>query len=302
MVTGESILVAGSTGNQGGAVARRLLDAGWRVRALTRSPDGEPAKALAAAGADAVQGDLDDRDSIERAVNGAYGVFSVQDYWEHGADREVSQGKTLADVAKEAGVTHFVYSSVGGADRGSGLSHFESKWEIENHVRAIGIPATIVRPVFLMENFDAPQYRPSILGGTLALGLLPDVKLQLVASEDVGAFVQLAFADPGALLGEAVELAGDELTGPELAGVLSGVIERPVRFVAAPLERIRAMKPEVAEMFDWENREGYKADLEALRRLLPDLLTFDAWLRRTGWTRRAAEGAPPIGEGRPSGP
>jgi uncharacterized protein YbjT (DUF2867 family) len=282
-MAGESILVTGATGNQGGAVARRLLDSGWGVRALTRSPDGPAAQALAAQGAEIVSGDLDDEGSVGRAVAGCHGVFSVQNYWEHGHDAEVRQGKALADAARDAGTRHFVYSSVGCAERGTGLGHFESKWKIEGHIRDLGLAATIVRPVFLMENLNAPRYRASILEGTLALGLRPDVRLQLVACEDVGAFAERAFREPDSFVGEAVELAGDELTGPELAAALTRVLERPVRFVPAPLERVRAMNPEVAEMFEWLNEGGYRADLEELRRRFPDLLDFETWLRRTGW-------------------
>lgn len=297
----EPILVAGATGNQGGAVARRLLRAGWHVRALTRSPDGPRAQALAAQGAEVVKGDLDDETSLRRAVDGAYGVFSVQNFWEHGHDAEVRQGAALAEAAKEAGVQQFVYSSVGGAERRRGLSHFESKWEIENRIRALGLPATIVRPVFLMENLNAPRYRSGILGGTLALALRPDVALQLVACEDIGAFAERAFAEPETFVGEAVELAGDELTGPELAAALTRVLARPVRFVTLPLERLRAMNPEVAEMFEWLGSDGYKADLDALRRMLPDLLGFEAWLRLTGWAQLEVEASERTAQRPPTG-
>jgi uncharacterized protein YbjT (DUF2867 family) len=298
-MAGEPILVTGATGNQGGAVARRLLRAGWKVRALTRSPDGDAAGRLAAEGAEIVQGDLDDAGSLSRAIDGAYGVFSVQNYWEHGHDAEVRQGKALADAAAAAGTRHVVYSSVGCAERATGLGHFESKWEIEGHIRALGLPATVVRPVFLMENFEAPRYRTAILGGTLALGLQPDVRLQLVACEDVGAFVERAFGEPDAFVGEALELAGDELTGPELAAAFTRVIGRPIRFVTAPPERLRAMNPEVAEMFEWLNAGGYQADLASLRGLLPDLLGFEAWLRQTGWEALAAEAPERPSAGRP---
>lgn len=288
----DTILVTGATGRQGGAVARRLLAAGWAVRALTRSAEGENARALAAHGADVVVGNLDDRRSVERAVEGAYGVFGVQNFWEHGAEREIRQGKTLADAARAAGVSHFVYSSVGGAERGTGVGHIESKWEVENHIRTLGLPATIVRPVFFMENLEAPHYRSAIREGRLALGLRPAVGLQLVATDDVGAFVDLAFSQPDTFTGKAVELAGDELTGDGLADALTRVTGRQVRFVPLPLERVRAMRPEVAEMFDWLNRDGYHADLAACRKLLPDLLSFETWLAQRGWAELDADDAP----------
>ncbi len=290
-MSGETILVTGATGNQGGAAARSLLRSGGSVRALTRSPEGAPARELAGLGVEVVTGDLDDDESVARAVEGASGVFGVQNFWEHGAEGEVRQGSALIDAAKRAGVRRFVYSSVGGADREHGLSHFASKWAIENHLRDSGIPATIVRPVFLMENLNAPHYRGAILGGTLALALQPEVKLQLIACSDIGDFAAAAFTDPELFAGEAVEFAGDELTGPELAEQLGHAIRRPVRFVTAPIERIRAMKAEVAEMFEWLNEDGYRADLASLRELMPGLRTFADWLRETDWAHAAAESA-----------
>jgi len=204
-----TILVTGATGKQGGAVARHLLSGGWQVRALTRDPLKPDAEALAKLGAEVVTGDLDQRNSIDQALAGAYGVFSVQN-WEAGAAREIQQGKTLADAARAAGVKHFVYSSVGGAERNTGIPHFDSKWEIEQHVRALGLPTTILRPVFFMDNFNSPNFRPAILQGTLTLALRPARTLQIIAVDDIGGFAAQAFEKPGEYIGRAFELAGDE--------------------------------------------------------------------------------------------
>ena len=278
------IAVAGATGNQGGAVARKLLDSGnWKVRALTRDPNQPAARELAARGAEIVRADLDDHHSVVLALDGAYGAFSVQNFWKVGYDREVYQGKTFADAADSAGVKHFIYSSVGGADRNTGLPHFDSKWEIENHLRMLDLRYTILRPVFWMDNFDAPAYRDSILDGTLAVGLRPTTKLQMVAVEDIGAFAALAFDHPQDFVSVALELAGDELTMPEAADVLSRVIGRPVQFVELSLEHITRANEEWGKMLGWFNERGYRADIPALRAMHPDLLTFDQWLRRAGW-------------------
>src|SRR5262249_10261982 len=143
MVTSDKIvLVTGATGRQGGAVIRHMLPKGWKLRALTRNPDGAAAQDLARRGIEVAQGDLEDAVSLERAARGVYGIYSVQDFWSVGARRETQQGKRLADAAKKAGVEHFVYSSVGGAERNSGIDHWESKWEVEKHVRKLGLPAT----------------------------------------------------------------------------------------------------------------------------------------------------------------
>jgi uncharacterized protein YbjT (DUF2867 family) len=273
------ILVSGATGQQGGATARHLLAAGWRVRALTRDPGSPAAQALAARGAELVRGDLDDRASLDRAVRGAYGVFSVQNFWLPGVgfDGEVRQGEALADAAAAAGVQHFVYSSVGGADRHSGLAHFESKWLVEQHVRALGMPATVLRPVYFMENLRRPWNAPK--DGVLALGYKPETPVQMIAVDDIGALAALAFARPEQLVGTATEIAGDSLTMPQVAETWSRVTGQPVRFVEAPIEEIRSRNPENARMLEWMNRGGYQADIPALRRLYPGLHTFEAWLK-----------------------
>lgn len=165
MEDGRLVLVSGATGQQGGAVARSLLGRGFAVRALTRDTDKEAAKELADLGAEVVKGDLEDRPSVERALDGVRGVFSVQQFFEAGYEGEVRQGVQLADRAKAAGVEHYVYSSVGSAHRETGIPHFESKWEVEEHVRASGVPYTVLRPVFFMQNWE--WSREPILGGTL---------------------------------------------------------------------------------------------------------------------------------------
>src|SRR5438552_18800472 len=165
--TNKTVLITGATGRQGGAVIRHMLPKGWKLRALTRNPGARTAQELAGQGIDIMQGDLDDPASLERAARGVYGVYSVQDFWSVGAKREVLQGKNLADAAKKATVEHFVYSSVGGAERNSGIAHWESKWEVEKHIRKLGLSATILRPVAFMENYYVDQVAIGILKGKL---------------------------------------------------------------------------------------------------------------------------------------
>src|SRR4051794_32966439 len=145
----KTILVIGVTGQQGSAMARQLLAKsaaeGLHVRGLVRDLDKPAAKAFQAQGVELVVGDLDDRASLDKAVKGAYGVYSVQTVVGL-PEVEIQQGNDLADAAKAAGVQHFIYASVGGADRNTGNPHFDSKWKIEEHIRAIGLPATILRP------------------------------------------------------------------------------------------------------------------------------------------------------------
>jgi uncharacterized protein YbjT (DUF2867 family) len=286
--TKANILVTGATGKQGGAAAHELLKRGWRVRALVRNPQKPEALALAGRGAELIQGDLDDRASLDPAIQGATGVFSVQNFWETGEAREIAQGKALADAAKAAGVQHFVYSSVGGAERGSGLSHFESKWLIEKHIHALGLPATILRPVFFMDNYESPAFRGGILQGQLAMGIGPNRTLQMIAVEDIGIFTALAFERPQEFLGKALEIAGDELTIPRAAEILSKLVGRPVKYVQQPIEQVRSFSKEYAEMYEWFEAKGYAADIPALRKLHPKLKTFEDWARTRNWASASA--------------
>jgi uncharacterized protein YbjT (DUF2867 family) len=215
-------------------------------------------------------------------VEGIYGVFSVQNFWETGYDREVQQGKTVADAAKAAGVEHFVYSSVGSAHRQTGLSHFESKWEIEEHVREIGLPYTILRPVFFMQNWE--MMREMVLGGTLAQPLDPDKPFQQVAVEDIGAFAAIAFENPGRWIGREVDLAGDDQTMPEIAETFSRVTGKEISYYQVPWDQFKEqMGEEFTVQYRWFNDVGYEADIAALQQEYPELTTFERYLRSHGW-------------------
>ena len=280
----KMIAVTGATGQQGGKVAHRLLAQGWKVRTLTRDVNKPAAQELAAAGAEIVAGDMDNRSELDAAFKGAYGVFSVQNFWVPtvGYDGEIRQGKAVADAAKAAGVKHLVYSSVGASHRGMGQKHFESKWIIEQYIQSLGVPYTILRPAAFMENYN--WSRAYILSGTFqGFGLRPDKSLQIVATDDIGVFAELAFANPEQYLGKTIELAGDELTETQIADVFSKVIGRPVK-LAGP-QNLSGTVPteEQIAMFNFFNGVGYDADIAALRRLNPALQTLEQFLRRNGW-------------------
>lgn len=279
---GRTILVTGATGNQGGAVARHLLERGFRVRALTRDSEKPEAQTLADQGAELVRGDMEDRSSLDQALEGVHGVFSVQNFFEGGYEGEVRQGKTLADAAKAAGVQHVVYSSVGSAHRETGIPHFDSKWEIEQYKRQIELPYTILRPVFFMQNWE--MMRDQILDGTLAQPLDPGKPLQQLNVEDLGAFAAMAFEDPDEWIGREVDLAGDELTMPETAEAFGLVIGRKVEYYQVPWDQFREqMGEEFADMYEWFNEVGYEADVLALRAEYPELSTLEQYLRAHGW-------------------
>jgi uncharacterized protein YbjT (DUF2867 family) len=298
MNTSEKIIaVTGATGQQGGAVARHLLADGWKVRALTRNPDKPAAQALASAGAELTPGDMDRLEELEAAFRDAYGVFSVQNFWlpEVSAEGEVRQGRNVADAAKSAGVEHFVYSSVGAAHRGMGQAHFATKWEIEQYIQSLGLPYTIFRPVMFMDNYN--WQRAGITNGVFTgWGLRPDKGVQLIAVEDIGAFVALAFKDPQAYLGRTIELAGDELTEPQIAETLAKVIGRPVKLQPRAAPEGQAPTPEQIAMYQFFNGQGYDADIPALRKIYSGLVTLEQFLRKNGWENAEPMQMPAGGE------
>ena len=278
------IAVTGATGQQGGAVARKLLAEGWQVRALTRDINKPTAQELKALGAELVAGDMDNRAKLDAAFKGAYGVFSVQNFWlpTVGFENEIKQGKAVADAAKAAGVQHLVYSSVGSAHRGMGQKHFESKWIIEQYIHTLNIPYTILRPVAFMDNHN--WSRAYILNGTFSgNGTRPDKATQIIAVEDIGVFVALAFANIKDYQGKTIELAGDELTEPQLAEMFTKVIGRPVTLTAPTGGWGNASEEEMQAAYNFFNGEGYDADIAALRKLHPGLLRFEDYLLKNGW-------------------
>ncbi|AKT37814.1 NmrA/HSCARG family protein [Chondromyces crocatus] len=292
----REILVTGATGAQGGAVVRHLLQRGYRVRALCRDPQKPAAKALSEAGVRVLQGDFDDAASLAEATRGVYGVFGVQNFWDGfpgpciGLEHEVRQGKALLDAAKAADVRHFVQASAGGAAATPCIPSTESKRRIELHAKAIGIPWTFVRSVFFMDNLVHPAwgFMQPILEGRLELSLAPETRLQVIAVDDIGHFVGMAFDRPREFVGSAFDLAGDELSMLEMAAVFSRVMGKEIRFTGslAGLERVKAFSEELASVFRWAHEVGFGAFIPGLRALHPGLSTLEAFLRRAGWEGR----------------
>jgi len=263
MDTGKNlIVVTGATGQQGGATARALLAKGHKVRAMTRKPDSPAARDLAKLGAEVVAGDLDDVASLERVLNGAWGVFAVQNTWEAGVEREEEQGLRIAEVARRLGVQHYVYSSVGSAHRKTGIPHFDNKWRVEEKVRALGFPShTILRPVFFMDNLASPWFLPAIQQGQLAVALKPETVLQMIAVKDIGRYGLWAFENHSQLNGRAIDIAGDQATMPQTAEVLGRSTGHAVKFVPVPIEEVRKFSEDYALMLEWFDRVGYEADI-----------------------------------------
>ena len=274
----RTILITGATGQQGGAALRRLREKGFPIRALTRDPDKPAARALVGQGTEVVRGDLNDAGSLSRALDGVYGVFSVQTVLEGGVEAEIRQGINRAEAARQSRVRHLVYSSVGAADQKTGIPHFDSKFRIEEHIRGTGVPYTILRPVFFMENWL--RMREKIAQGTLAQPLDAQTRLQMIAVDDIGAFVALAFEHSGHWQGRAFELAGDELSMSELAQSFGRMAGREVRYEQIPWDQFeRQAGAELTAMYKWFQATGYHTDISDVRREHPNLMSFERWLQ-----------------------
>jgi uncharacterized protein YbjT (DUF2867 family) len=287
------VLVFGATGKQGGSTARHLLRRGWAVHAFVRDPLKPAALELQRLGATLVRGDLDDIDSIRRAMCGAYGVYSVQTPLSAGGvPAEERHGYNIADAAGEIGVEHFVNSSVGGAERPEGVFWREAKLRIEERIRKHSLPATYVRPTYFMDNLS--QYPPLLENGELVYrrGLAPGTSLQMIFSADIGFFAAACFDDRSSI-GAKIELAGDELTGDEIAATFQRHTGIPTRYEPIPLDDLRQQSEWQATAYDWLNRIGYAADIPALRRQYPEMLDLAGWLARVQWAPDASHIAPP---------
>ncbi|MCC5639177.1 NmrA/HSCARG family protein [Nostoc sp. CHAB 5844] len=287
----RTILITGATGNQGGAVARHLLQRGnFRVCAFVRDPNKPAAQSLKQAGAELVEGDFNDRASLDRALQGVWGVFSMQDFkisaqdFKEGQDLEIRQGKTLADAAKAADVQHFVYSSVGSAECNTGIPHFDSKFQVEEYIRTLALPYTILRPVFFFFNYN--EMRPMIEQGTISLPLSPETKVQQLSEEDFGAMVAEVFDRRAEFLNREIEVASADMTMPEAAAIFSRVLGKPVNYQQIPFEAFEQQAgEEMTIMYRWFENVGYKADLVALKREFPAPTDLEFYLRDRDWAK-----------------
>lgn len=288
------VLVAGATGQQGGAVVDHLLSGKYgefAVHALTRSPESDRAQALADRGATVVEGNLLSKDDLILAVEAVDAVFCVTTGENGEADAEIEQGTNMADVAADAGIEHFVFSSAPGD---TGVPHWDAKHAVEQHIHDLELPATFIRPAAFMQNFE--RQRETILNGILAFPLAEGVSLQMVDAGDIGALAVTVLADPEKYVGETVELAGDEHTLESAAEVFTHVTGTDVDAQHVPIEvarkeLIKELGEEAGEslarMFEFRNNNEFGVDIEALERDYDiDLTRLETYLREHGWASR----------------
>jgi uncharacterized protein YbjT (DUF2867 family) len=292
----RTVLVTGATGNQGGAVVDHLLDAetDFEVLGLTRDASSDAAAALEDRGVEMVEGDLDDTDSLRPHVDRTDAVFAVTNFWTQGYETQVQQGENLADAAAEEGVDQFVFSGVGSHETDTGVPHFDSAWDIEQYVRDLDLPLTVLQPVFFFQNFEA--FAEDIVeDGTLAFPLEEGVSLQMVDVDDVGRAAAVALADPETFVGERFELAGDDLTLEETAEVFSEVTGVDVEAVHVPIEdAYDSFGEEFTVMCEWFNDVGYSADIPELEETFGfEFTTLPEYLHDHGWADKEGMAAVP---------
>lgn len=282
-----SVLVTGATGQQGGALARVLLEKGHNVRAFVRRPNSPEAKELEHSGAELARGDFEDPRLMEDAAGGMDAVFVVATPFEAGTKAETRHGIAAADAAQAAGVEHLVYSSVADADKDTGIPHFDSKREVEKHIEGLGVPYTIVAPVYFMDNLLASWTVPQLKEGMLPMALPASRPLQQIALSDIASFTALVLENREEFVNQRVDIASDELSGGEVVEVLTRVTGHEIDYVEQPLEQVRqTMGEDGVRMFEWFDRMGYSADIVGLRRDHPEVgwHTFEEWAREQDWS------------------
>jgi uncharacterized protein YbjT (DUF2867 family) len=274
------ILVTGATGKQGGAVARHLLQAGFRVRGLTRNSESLAAKRLVDQGAEIVVGNLNDCASLRQALAGIDGVFSVQNFWEKGVglEGEIQQGKNLADAAKQSGVKHYIQSSMAKGEHFQDIAHFASKAAIESYVMQIGLPYTIIGTVYFMDNVLDPKAGGSMTFPTLAGSLPADLPFYLLAVNDLGGVVTAIFQAGDRWIGQRVDIASDRLTIAQMKAIYQQTSGNAPKSWRLPNWMLSLINREFAQQLRWQKKIGWTFELDMVRSIYPNLTSFQQFL------------------------
>jgi len=277
----RKILVSGAMGQQGGAVVKALLKDGHQVIGITRNVASPKATALTEQGVEMVSVDFTNMDALMEVMQNVDTVFSMTTPFEAGLDKEIEQGKTMAKAAEKAGVGHFIFNSVGDADRVTGIPHFDSKYEVEKHIATLNLNYTIVGPAYFMDNLMAFNM-DGLKEGVLKMAMPADRKLQQIAVEDIGKFVGIVVNERENMFGKRINISGDELTGDEAAADLSRVTGKDILYEGFSPDFLREQSEDLAIMYDWFISDGYTADLEILKPY--GLMGFEEWASKQDWS------------------
>jgi uncharacterized protein YbjT (DUF2867 family) len=277
----KSIFVAGSTGKQGTAVTKSLLNKGFNVKALVRNPASARAQLLRKWGAEIITGDLNEPGSFSEHVKTAYGVFCVLTF-KDGTNVEMKQGFALADLAKEHRVNHFLYSSVIAADLNTGIPHWASKFQIENYIKEIGLPFTIIRPSSLYENFLIPPLKKRILKGKFPSPVHKDVVQQYISATDIGEISAAIFMNREKYLGKTFAIAAEQLSIEEVVNTFSVSLGKNIKIQKIPRFLVLLLLGKtIAKMMKWvnENDGVFVKDIDAFRKEFPGLVSLSEWIK-----------------------
>jgi uncharacterized protein YbjT (DUF2867 family) len=276
------VAVTGATGRQGGAVARRLLSDGWRVRAVTRKPDRPAARALAALGAEVVRADMMNTSELVHAFGDAYGVYSVQNFMPAGTEAEIIQGKNVADAAKATSVQHIVYGSAGTGATDTGIPSWDSKLTVQAHIEALGLPLTVLRPMAFMELMTDKGFFPPVSTWSLMPRLMGhDRPVGWICVDDLAAIAARAFAEPGRFIGADLSLTSDVQSIAQCRQIWGEVYGRPPRRASMPVWMFqRFVGSDLITMWRWLRTARFDIDPTPTRTVLPTALTVREWLVR----------------------
>lgn len=294
MTNSLTVLVTGATGNQGGAVAQALLAKGHKVHALSRNTESPAAKRLASQGAELIQGNFDDAESLAKALQGIDTFYLMGSPMEVGVEGETQQGIALANAAKAAQVGHLVYGSVANADLNTGIPHFDSKYKVEQHIKTLGIPYTISAPVYFMDNLIAPWSIDTLKAGKIIQTMPGNRQLQQVSVKNIGEFVASLISRRESVYGKRFDFAGDELNGHDMARILSEKTKHQVQYERLPVSILKQQSEDMAAMFEWFDTVGYNVDINALQTAFSDVnwQSYSQWIDSQNWeflnTRKTA--------------
>jgi uncharacterized protein YbjT (DUF2867 family) len=277
----RTVLVAGSTGNQGGSVARVLLREGHKVLGITRNVNSPNAEALKALGAQMVSVSMSDQESLIEIMTEVDTVFAMTTPFEGGMEAEIEQGKTMVNAAQSAGIGHFIFNSVGDANLSTGIPHFDSKYEVEKHLVCENVPHTIVAPAYFMDNLLFPMNIESLKEGLLKMAMPGDCVLQQIAVEDIGRFVGIVVHKREEMFDKRINISGDELTGDEAARILTLALGKEIRYEGFSPDYLKDQSEDMALMYQWFIDQGYTADLSKLQEY--HFQTFEQWAQKQDW-------------------
>ncbi len=282
----KKVLVFAATGQQGGAVVKALRESGHEVIGLTRNAGSDKAKALAATGVDMREGNFHAANELVDLMKEVDTVFSLTTPFEEGVDKETEQGIATAEAAAKAGVRHFVFNSVANADEATGVPHFDSKYKVEQRIKELGLPYTIIAPVYFMDNLVSPWTMDIVRTGNISAAMPNDRMLQQIAVTDIARIVAVVITRRDDFIGKRINVAGEELTGDQMVETLDRVTGKKFTFEGFSPDLLRESSEDLAMMYEWFDHVGYSADIEQLKNDFPEIrfTSFEDYVKGIDWS------------------